>query len=64
MSNINGYADKFLNRIKEIIRDELSDAVTIDGAIISNINNDGTVDIYIPPDKDKVFTKITNQTPF
>ena len=28
------------------------------------INEDGTVDVYFPPDNSKIFTRISNQTPF
>ena len=62
--NINNQADILLNRIKSVIRDELSDAVIVEGAIVQHINEDGTVDVYIPPERDKVFTRISNQSPF
>ncbi|MBQ7240288.1 MAG: hypothetical protein IJS56_02505, partial [Bacilli bacterium] len=59
---INEYADVMLGRIKTIVEDTIKKSIKLDSAIIESVNEDGTVDIYFPPDIDKVFTRISNQT--
>ena len=54
--------DSFLTQIKNYIDYEINQGVKIDSAVVSRVNTDGTVDIYFPPDKDKIFTKIQNQS--
>lgn len=61
---INEYADVMLGRIKTIVEDTIKKSIKLDSAIIESVNEDGTVDIYFPPDIDKVFTRISNQTPY
>ncbi len=58
----NKLADTLLSRIKEYIDYEISNGVKTDNAIVSKVNLDGTVDIYFPPNKNKIFTKIQNQS--
>ena len=62
--NINNQADIFLNRIKTVVQDEMNNMVTIQGAIVKTVNSDKTVNVYIPPENNIVFSNIKNQTPF
>ncbi len=64
MRNINNYADVMLTRIKEVIDSETKSMIKLAGAIVESINADGTVNVYFPPDTDKIFTEISNQSPF
>ena len=61
---INSCADDMLNKILQCVREEMKYSVIIDSAVVSSINEDGTVNIYFPPDNNNIFTKISNQTPF
>lgn len=60
--DINVLADKLIGRITKCIEEENRSAVKIDPAIVSNVHSDGTVDIYFPPDNDKILTHIQNQS--
>lgn len=61
---MNDYADIMLQRIQAMINENNKKNTKIDSAVIERVNDDGTVDIYFPPDNEKVFTNISNQTPF
>lgn len=61
---VNEYADVMLNRIKTIVEDVIKRSIKLDSAIVESVNENGTVNIYFPPDADKVFTRISNQTPY
>ena len=61
---INDCADNMLNKIIQCVKEELRTSVIVDSAIVSNVNEDGTVNVYFPPDKTNIFTRISNQTPF
>ena len=60
----NKSADLMINRIQKIITDELKKQSVYSGAIVSSVNPDNTVDVYIPPNNRVVFTHISNQTAF
>lgn len=60
----NNYADILINRINTILTDSLNKSTRIDSGIVNMVNQDGTVDIYFPPDKAKIFTNISNQTSY
>lgn len=60
--NFNKMADEFLQRIEDYINVKLENGPTVKPAEISKVNLDGTVDVFFPPDKDKLFTKIQNQS--
>lgn len=60
----NNYADILINRINTILTDSLNKSTRIDSGIVNMVNQDGTVDIYFPPDKTKIFTNISNQTSY
>ena len=62
MTNFNELSDNLLTQIKNYIDYEINQGVRLDSAIVSKVHTDGTVDIYFPPDKNKVFTKIQNQS--
>ena len=61
---INNCADNMLNKIIQCVKEEMKTSVIVDSAIVSSVNDDGTVNVYFPPDKTNIFTKISNQTPF
>lgn len=61
-TNYNKYADDFLDKIEKYIDYKLDGMVKIKSAIVTNINNTGTVDVYFPPDKKNIFTNISNQS--
>lgn len=61
--DISQCADSMLNRIVIAVKDELKkNSPRIETAIIQNINQDGTIDVYLPSDPDSVFTRIQNQS--
>ena len=55
-------ADEFLQRIEDYINLKFESMAIVRPAQISKVNLDGTVDVFFPPDEDKVFTKIQNQS--
>lgn len=61
---INKYADTMLNKISQCIAEETKNLPTLSGAKVSSVNTDGTINVYFPPDDTKIFTNISNQTPF
>lgn len=61
---INSCADDMLAKIVECLRSEMKNITHMDSAIVSSVNTDGTVNVYFPPNNDKIFTRISNQTPF
>ena len=60
----NTYADIMLEKISQCIEQETKDMPALSGAVVSSVNTDGTVNVYFPPDNNKIFTNISNQTPF
>lgn len=60
----NECADNMLNRITECFKDSLKGMPQIKSAVVSSVNEDGTVDIYFPPNDKKLFTRISNQGAF
>lgn len=63
-NNVYQNADNMINLINKIIKERLKEVPILKPAIVSRVNNNNTVDVYIPPDKNKIFTGIQNQTPF
>ena len=61
---INDCADIMIEKILDCLRGEMKKATYLDSAIVSSVNDDGTVNVYFPPDDAKIFTRISNQTPF
>jgi len=61
---INNCADQMLTRIRLLVDNSLKTVPKFSGAIVDRVNEDGTVNIYFPPDSDIIFTNISNQTPF
>ena len=64
-------ADEMLSVIRNIIRQELnikglgtSSSCQLASAIVNKVNEDGTVDVYFPPNEQSIFTRISNQTCF
>lgn len=60
----NNCADSMLNRITECFKDSLKGIPQIKSAVIDSINEDGSINIFFPPNKNKLFTRISNQSPF
>lgn len=60
--DFNKKADEFLKRIQDYIDLKIAESISVKPAEISKVNSDGTVDIFFPPDKNKLFTKIQNQS--
>lgn len=62
-ANINQCADDMLNRIAIMAKDEIKkNTPRIETAIVQNINQDGTVDVFLPSDPNSIFTRIQNQS--
>ena len=55
------YAQQFLNNVKDCVSEKTKDFVTIKSAIISRINDNGTVDVQFPEDGG-TWSNITNQS--
>lgn len=64
ISTPNSYADIMIERIQEMIAANNDKNIKIDSGIVESINSDGTVNVYFPPEDNKIFTKISNQTPY
>lgn len=64
VKDINKCADNMLEKILDCFRGEMKKTTHLDTAIVSSVNEDGTVNIFFPPDETKIFTRISNQTPF
>lgn len=62
--SINDCADELLEKIATYIDYKLKNCPRIESAIVSKVNSDGTVDVYIPPDAGINFTRISNQSIF
>ena len=60
----NSCADSMLNRITECFNDSLKGIPKIRSAVIDSINEDGSINIFFPPNESKLFTRISNQSPF
>ena len=74
-NNINNSASQLIKSINTVIDDKLKNivrvdsaivktALRLDSAIVKRVSNNGTVDIYFPPENNIEFTSISNQTPF
>lgn len=64
MSEINytAFADELLGKIDKRIDERINNLPCFYSGIVDNINIDGTVDVYFPPNKKSIFTKIQNQS--
>ena len=60
----NTYADMMLEKISKCVEQETKNLPSLSGAIVSSVNTDGTINVYFPPENNKIFTNISNQTPF
>ena len=56
------YADEFLNMIDNCITERLKSQPRLVSAVVSSVNEDGTINVYFPPNNDKIFTRIQNQS--
>jgi len=61
---VNSSADKMLAGIETVIKNFLKTTPKFSGAIVDRVNENGTVNIFFPPDSNTIFTNISNQTPF
>lgn len=64
INSANSCADSMLTRINECFQDSINGLPKIKSAIVSSVNNDGTVNVYFPPNDKKLFTRISNQGAF
>ena len=55
-NEVNNYADIMIKRISIMIEDMMKKVTYLDSAIVDKVNSDGTVDVYFPPDNNKIFT--------
>ena len=62
--SVNNCADSMLNRITECFKDSLKGIPSVKSAVIDSVNEDGSINIFFPPNEDKLFTRISNQSPF
>ena len=62
INNINKYADDLLAKIDACIVERIKNTPQSVSAIVSKVNEDGTVNVYFPPNEKSVFTKIQNQS--
>ena len=56
----NECADSMLNRITDCFKDSLKGVPQIKSAIVNSVNDDGTVNVFFPPNENKLFTRISN----
>lgn len=61
-TDINKMADLFLKQIDTYFNNKFSYLPTYKPAEVLKVNTDGTVDVFFPPDKEKLFTKVQNQS--
>ena len=60
--NYSQLADDFIKQIARIAS-QMNDGVPcIVAAIVDTVHPDGSVDVYFPPEKDKLLTNISNQS--
>lgn len=63
--NIDIYADAMLDKIVACVKTELTRSTPrIESAIVTGVNEDGTVDVELPSDEGSGFTRILNQSGF
>lgn len=58
------YLAQYKSVIEEIVRAELKKQKipTFISAIVHSVNQDGTVNVYLPPNKDNIVTKLLNKS--
>ena len=54
-------ASDFVNVIREVVRQEFSNRDSTVIAIVESINSDGTLNLYVLPDRQSVVKNIINQ---
>lgn len=64
INSANECADNMLMRINECFNESIKGLPKIKSAVVSAVNDDGTVNVYFPPNDKKLFTRISNQGPF
>lgn len=64
INSANDCADSMLTRINECFQDSIKGLPKIKSAVVSAVNDDGTVNVYFPPNDKKLFTRISNQGAF
>lgn len=62
INSINKYADDLLAKIDACIAERIKNTPQLVSAIVSKVNEDGTVNVYFPPNEKSVFTRIQNQS--
>ena len=64
MSNFNVTAKEFVNVVRRVIGQELNKTDKTYVAVVEGLNSDGTLNLYIPPDRETVFNNIINESKF
>lgn len=60
--NLDNLADLMLNRINSCVEDRTKKQVKIKSAIVTKVNDDGTVNVQLPDDGGSGFSRIQNQS--
>lgn len=60
--SMNSYADIMIDKITKIVQDVMVGVPKIKSAIVSSVNQDGTVNISLPSDSENIYTNIQNQS--
>lgn len=60
----NKEAEQLVSLIREIVNEALGDRDTTTFCVVDTVNNDGTVDVYIPPDETIRIKQVRNASPF
>jgi len=66
MNNDNHFEDAatFLSLIRSIVQEQLTGMDSTTVCIVERVNNDGTLNIYIPPDMNNFITGVINASKF
>ena len=55
-------ADSMINKIVKIVSSLIVGVPKIQGAIVEKVNENGTVNVYLPGDESNIYTNIQNQS--
>lgn len=63
--HIDNYADAMLDRIVQCVKTELAKTMPrVESAIVTDVNQDGTVNVRLPSDEGQGFSRLLNQSGF
>ena len=60
--NMNQYADLMLTRIVQVVNDLMKTVPQLKSAIVDSVNDDGTVNVRFPSDRQNIYRNIQNQS--